>query len=67
MKKQRKVVVNLEYYFIKRYVCKICGKVFEKPNTEHITKYHSDELNFEEHMEAHKNGNCKCSGVVMEV
>ena len=30
---------------------------------KHIKKYHDDEMDFEDHIIAHKEGKCGCSGV----
>ena len=63
---------EIEYYFGRRLVCKFCSATFDlyeeqKILKEHIKKYHNDEMDFEDHCEAHKAGKCSCSGVEMEL
>ena len=54
---------ELEYFYEKKYKCKFCDEEFYNINREHIEKYHKDEMDFEDHVKAHKDGKCGCSGV----
>ena len=58
---------EVEYYFHRQWKCKYCDVMFEHFNheemKEHIKKYHDDEMDFEDHIKAHKDGKCSCSGV----
>ena len=59
---------ELEYYFYTRWICKFCKEEFSSKAhksilQEHIKKYHDDEMGFEDHIKAHKDGKCKCAGV----
>ena len=59
---------ELEYYFYTRWICKFCKEQFSLATTKservsHIKKYHDDEMDFEDHIIAHKEGKCGCSGV----
>ena len=72
IKKQRKTVVakHIKYFYHPEregWVCKFCGLKVKKPSPIHIFTYHSEEYDLEQHMIAHKEGKCKCSGSVMEV
>ena len=62
---------ELEYYFQRQWKCKYCDIICEYFNSEemkkHIKKYHDDEMDFEDHVKAHKDGKCGCSGVEMSV
>tara|TARA_R110002020_G_scaffold249930_1_gene463963 strand:+ start:658 stop:876 length:219 start_codon:yes stop_codon:yes gene_type:complete len=48
------------------HVCRYCGKEFKGFSVAHIKKYHSEEMDFAEHIKAHKDKKCNCSGVVYE-
>ena len=59
---------ELEYYFYSKTFCKFCKQEFpigvsKEERREHIKKYHDDEMDFEDHIKAHKDGKCNCSGV----
>ena len=58
---------ELEYYFHRQWKCKHCDVVFDHFNNiemrKHIKKYHDDEMDFEDHIIALKEGKCDCSGV----
>ena len=63
---------EIEYYFVRRFVCRFCSTVFNlnEPKEvleKHIKKYHNDEMDFEDHCEAHKAGKCICGGVEIEL
>ena len=45
---------EIEYYFVRRFVCRFCSTVFNlnEPKEvleKHIKKYHNDEMDFEDH------------------
>jgi hypothetical protein len=72
MKKLRKTIVEKHpqyfYHPVKNYwVCKYCDMKVDKPSANHVLVYHSEEFDLEQHMLAHKEGRCKCSGSVMEL
>jgi hypothetical protein len=48
------------------HICRYCGKEFKNLSTRHIEKYHSDEMDFSDHIKAHKDKKCGCSGIVYE-
>lgn len=72
IKKIRKTVVekHCEYFYHPiedSYQCKFCEYLSESLDSNHILKYHSEEMDLEQHMESHKAGKCKCSGSVLEL
>ena len=72
MKKMRKTVAekHAEYFYhpVEDYwVCKYCNMKIDKPSANHVLIYHSEEYDLEQHMEAHKNKKCNCSGSVVEL
>ena len=48
------------------YLCRYCGETFKRTSSKHMMKYHMDERDFTEHIKAHKDKKCNCSGVVYE-
>jgi hypothetical protein len=58
---------EIEYYFFTKNICRFCKEEFPKDDKqaqlEHIKKYHDDEMDFGDHVKAHKEGKCSCSGV----
>lgn len=63
---------EIEYFFVVRNVCRFCSTVFNINESKevlekHIKKYHNDEMDFEDHVKAHKDGKCSCSGVEIEL
>ena len=54
---------EIDYYYSTRYTCKFCGEKMDSASRDHIEKYHKDEMDFEDHVQAHKDGKCGCSGV----
>jgi len=72
MKKLRKTIVrkHTEYFYHITdfgYECKYCDFKSEELDSEHVIQYHSEEMDLEQHMVAHKEGKCKCSGSVIEL
>ena len=72
MKRMRKTVAekHAEYFYhpVEDYwVCKYCDMKIDKPSANHVLIYHSEEYDLEQHMEAHKNKKCNCSGSVVEL
>tara|TARA_R100001530_G_scaffold111297_1_gene78444 strand:+ start:35 stop:241 length:207 start_codon:yes stop_codon:yes gene_type:complete len=61
---------DIDYYFYTKTLCRFCSAEFpisitEEVKKEHIKKYHDDEMDFEDHVKAHAEKKCHCSGVDM--
>jgi len=59
---------EIEYFFYSRTFCKVCKEEFSTKAhksilQDHIKKYHDDEMDFGDHVKAHKDGKCDCGGV----